>query len=132
MDNSKFAPRDQKIITENEGKTPYELLELGLSEKAYNRLLDIEATANTVKEPIAQKEEAKPAKQESEVVTPNVRAVEEKSKVKHTAPEKYKAQKIAAGSDKVSVLNKRTGKVILMKASFAARLLKNPNEYSLA
>jgi len=129
MDTQKFAPRDQKIITDNEGKSPYELLELGLSEKAYNRLLEIEANANTVKVD-APKQESK-VKQDSEVVKPNVRAVDEKSKVKHTAPEQYKAQKVAAGHDKVNVLNRRTGKVTTMKASFAARLIKNPNEYAI-
>jgi len=33
-----YAPRDEKLIRENEGKTAYELLELGLSNKAFERL----------------------------------------------------------------------------------------------
>jgi hypothetical protein len=38
IDLTQFGTRDAKIIRENEGKTPYELLELGLSNKAYQRL----------------------------------------------------------------------------------------------
>lgn len=38
MDNKAYSPKDAKIIRDNEGKTPYELLELGLSQKAFTRL----------------------------------------------------------------------------------------------
>lgn len=38
IDLTMFGTRDAKIIRENEGKTPYELLQLGLSHKAYTRL----------------------------------------------------------------------------------------------
>lgn len=41
MSDSKITlgNRDAKIMRENEGKTPYELLQLGLSKAAYERLL---------------------------------------------------------------------------------------------
>ncbi len=35
-----FSTKDAKIIRENEGKTPYDLLQLGLSQKGYERLLE--------------------------------------------------------------------------------------------
>lgn len=39
-----FAPKDAKIIRENPDKSPYELMtDFGLSEKAYNRLLEQES-----------------------------------------------------------------------------------------
>lgn len=39
MKTQRFAPKDAKIIREHEGATPDQLLALGLSKKAYQRLL---------------------------------------------------------------------------------------------
>ena len=37
-DTTGYSPKDAKIIRDNEGKSPYELLELGLSQRAFDRL----------------------------------------------------------------------------------------------
>ncbi len=39
MKTRRFAPKDAKIIRENKDASPEELLELGLSKKAYQRLI---------------------------------------------------------------------------------------------
>lgn len=40
MKTKRFAPKDAKLIRENEGASPEQLLDLGLSPKAYQRLVD--------------------------------------------------------------------------------------------
>lgn len=40
MNLKKFSPRDARIIKDNEGKTPDELLALGLSQRGYRRILE--------------------------------------------------------------------------------------------
>lgn len=47
-----MGTRDAKIMRENEGKTPYELLQLGLSKAAYERLMNekVEPTKTVVEE----------------------------------------------------------------------------------
>jgi len=55
MDLSAYAPKDAKLIRDNEGKTAYELLNLGLSQKAYERLTEnreSEITAPKQKAPV--------------------------------------------------------------------------------
>jgi hypothetical protein len=46
MDLTAFAPKDRALIKNNPDKTPYELLALGLSQKAYERLTVDGSTGN--------------------------------------------------------------------------------------
>lgn len=48
MKTQRFAPKDAKITREHEGNTPEQLLELGLSKKAYQRLLAQQETPNDI------------------------------------------------------------------------------------
>lgn len=52
MKTKRFAPKDAKIIRENEGATPDQLLELGLSSKAYHRLVDADNHSAATLQPI--------------------------------------------------------------------------------
>lgn len=48
MDLSKFGPKDKKIITDHPGAEPYTLLmEHGLTQKAYDRLVSMSETQKT-------------------------------------------------------------------------------------
>ena len=139
IDLSNFRPKDAKIIGENEGMQPYDMLALGLSDKAYQRLINKdykELKENESKEsekaapPII---ETKPPmkEQKSNVVQPaSVREVPQ-SKTKLTAPATYKAQKAASKSGTVVVLNVRTGRTTKMSVNAANRLVKQPNLYQI-
>ncbi len=52
MKTQRFAPKDAKIIREHEGATPEQLLELGLSKKAYQRLLAQQESHNNILQPV--------------------------------------------------------------------------------
>lgn len=69
IDLNLYGTRDAKLIRENPNKTPYELLQLGLSHKAYTRLTAEPTGA------IAQAETEQPAEDTSAVV-PSVEALQ--------------------------------------------------------
>lgn len=135
---SGFAPRDAKIIKENEGKSVYELLQLGLSAKAGDRLsaMNYDSESKTSDKEPEQKEEPR-AKQpeplvttvESNVVKPA--SVKQVSKVQVTSPKEYKKQRISSQAGSVLVLNKRTGGKVRMSSNSAQRLLKQPHLYTI-
>ncbi len=52
MKPQRFAPKDAKIIREHEGATPEQLLELGLSKKAYQRLLAQQESPIDILQPV--------------------------------------------------------------------------------
>lgn len=57
MNTKKFSPKDARILKDNEGKTPDELLALGLSQRGYRRLLEdsveVEQTNSTLLQPVS-------------------------------------------------------------------------------
>lgn len=57
MNIKKFSPKDARILKDNEGKTPEELLALGLSQRGYRRLLEdsveVEQTNSTLLQPVS-------------------------------------------------------------------------------
>lgn len=144
IDLTGFAPRDAKLIKDNEGKSIYDLLQLGLSQKAADRLgemnydekkyatkaVTIEVNENA---PIVDKGHSMPyipPVEQSNVVRPSsVKKVEGKTQL--TAPKEYARQKVANLTGSVKVHNKRTGKTNTMSASAAKRLTKNPHLYSI-
>lgn len=122
-DLSMFAPKDAKIIRENEGKTAYELLAMGLSEKAFSRL---EAGASTDKpEGPTETEAVQPSS-----IKKTGAANGDKIKVSHSTPAQYR--QTSSLPEKVRVLNLRTGAVITTNANYAKRLLKTPKSFKLA
>jgi hypothetical protein len=143
IDLTGFAPRDAKLIKDNEGKSIYDLLQLGLSQKAADRLgeinydekqyvkpVTIEVNENA---PIVDKLHSMPyvpQPQESNVVKPSsVKKIEGKTQL--TAPKEYARQKVVNLTGSVKVHNKRTGKTNTMSASAAKRLTKSPHLYSI-
>lgn len=134
---SGFAPRDAKIIKENEGKSVYELLQLGLSAKAGDRLTGMnygsESKASEEHEPKEEPKTKQPeplaATIESNIVKPA--SVKQVPKVQVTSPKEYKQQRISAKAGTVTVLNKRTGGKIQMSANAGQRLLKQPHLYTI-
>lgn len=130
-DLSSFGPKDQKILRENPGKTPYELAELGLTNKAFERLLAGEMPDLETKEEAPEPKSKAPTSTQQENITKpsSVRKVE--NKVQLTAPKDYIHQKVNLKGKQVQVLNKRTGKVVKLSAHAAQRLLKSPQFYQL-
>ena len=141
---SGFAPRDAKVIRENEGKSIYELLQLGISQKAGDRLAEMGYGSDSKKSEVeiivdpkapmrdpGHSSEYKPlaATTDSNIVKPA--SVKQASKVQVTSPKEYKQQRIASKAGTVTVLNKRTGGKIQMSASSAQRLLKQPHLYTI-
>lgn len=134
IDTGTFAPRDAKIIKENEAKTPYELLELGLSEKAYQRMIsgDYKEKKEEPSKETPKQETAQVVQEEkSNIVKPKSVQEVPTSKTKLTAPNVYKAQKVASNVGSVNVYNKRTGSTVKMSVSAANRLAKQPNIYQI-
>lgn len=135
--------RDAKIMRENEGKTPYELLQLGLSKAAYERLLnDKAAPAKDLAEafaaldiPEGESESATP-KQVPAALTPDVvEQVDRKGKKPAAQPRLGRtADQLAAskaGSGQVKLLGP-TGIPQLMSEKQALKMVaRNPNLYKI-
>lgn len=99
-----FSFKDKKIIDSNPDKTPYELLELGLSNKAYEKLLQ---------EPIA-----KPS-------TPELQPVKVAKETITTVPKK--------SGGIVTIFNSVTNRTVSMNSAFAAMLVSSqPKIYRYA
>lgn len=144
IDLKKFSPKDAKLINEHEGKSIYELLQLGISQKAGDRLAEMGYNGNGVEikiDPnaeIVDKEHSSPyvpqlpiAATESNVVKPvAIKPVDRVGKVVHTKPTGYKALP-ALDSDSVRMLNIKSGKTFIASGFAAKRLLKYPKEYKL-
>lgn len=113
-----FAPKDAKIIKQNSDKTPYELLALGISHKAYERLLEQEPT---------------PTKEDNTTVDASM-VENTEGKLQPTKVEKVEYQKATdtkqiskavQNSSSVRVKNIETGKVISTSQYFAKILIRN-------
>lgn len=61
MATTSFSKKDQKIIDDNPGKSPYELVELGLSDKAFQELLAQEGEQKQAPRPSSAPPPAPPA-----------------------------------------------------------------------
>src|SRR4051812_5134390 len=48
MESIRYAPRDAKIIKDNPGKSPYELQALGISDKAFEKLMSQPTTETEI------------------------------------------------------------------------------------
>jgi hypothetical protein len=139
IDVKNFSPKDAKLIRENEGKSIYELLQLGISQKAGDRLAEMGYSESSVTinvDPNAEITDpghsmAYIPLPESNVVKPaTVRPVDKAGKVVHTKPSGYKVLP-ALDSDSVRMVNVKTGKAFVASGFAAKRLLKYPNEYKL-
>ena len=133
--SEQYGNRDAKIIRENEGKTPYELLDLGLSKSAYERLMK-KTEKPTVTEAVSEPKEAvKPEapKPESAALKPDV--VEQTTK----RPAQPKLGRTAAqittalhGKPKQVTIVGPTGIPKLMAQKQAEKLVqRNPNRYQI-
>ncbi len=110
MEYKKFSPRDAKLLKDNEGKTPDELRALGLSERAYRRLL---ADSIAITQPDADTVIIQPVS----VAQVNIHAVE---------PKLYVQNK------RVQLHNKKTGSTVTMGYKAATLLAeKYPAEFEI-
>lgn len=108
MNLKNYSPKDARLIKDNEGKTPDELLALGLSQRGYRRLLeesiDVEQTTGAVLQPLT-------------VEAFNLKAVQ-----------------LSKGEmpRRVNLHNRKSGRVVLMGYKAAVMLAeKYPNEFEL-
>lgn len=70
MKTKRFSPRDAKLIRDNPDKDPDELLELGLSQKAYSRLQEKQ---DEILQPVSITKSAPAQQQKSIVAMSNMR-----------------------------------------------------------
>ncbi len=108
MNLKKFSPKDTRLIKDNEGKTPDELLALGLSQRGYRRMLEdsiaVEHLNGTMLQPVS-------------VETINLKAV--------TLPKGEMPKR-------VNLHNRKSGRIVVMGYKAAAMLAeKYPNEFEL-
>ena len=108
MNLKNFSPKDSRLIKDNEGKTPDELLTLGLSQRGYRRMLEegieVEQSASATLQPIS-------------VEAINLKPV---------------ALSAADRPKRVNLHNKKTGRVVLMGYKAAAMLVeKYPHEFEM-
>lgn len=108
MNTKKFSPKDARLMKNNEGKTPDELLALGLSQRGYRRLLEdgieIEQTNSVLLQPVS------------------VQAVS-------LSPVSISPADIPK---RINLYNKKSGSTVLMGYKAAAMLAeKYPNEFEL-
>lgn len=108
MNLKNYSPKDARLIKDNEGKTPDELLTLGLSQRGYRRMLeesiDVEQTNGTTLQPLS-------------VEAVNLHAV---------------VLKAIDNRRRVNLHNRKSGRVVLMGYKAAAMLAeKYPNEFEL-
>lgn len=108
MNLKNYSPKDARLIRDNEGKTPDELLALGLSQRGYRRLLEdsiaVQQTESNLLQPLS-------------VEAVNLKAV---------------AIPITALPKRINLHNRKSGRVVLMGYKAAAMLTeKYPNEFEL-
>lgn len=108
MNLKNYSPKDARLLKDNEGKTPDELLVLGLSQRGYRRLLEdniaVEQSNSATLQPLS-------------VEAINLHAV-----VLQTADNRKR----------VNLHNRKSGRVVLMGYKAATMLAeKYPNEFEL-
>lgn len=108
MNLKNYSPKDARLIKDNEGKTPDELLAIGLSQRGYRRLLE-----DSIE--IAQSNSATLHPVSVEAV--NLQAV------------KLPSEPLPR---RINLYNKKSGRAVLMGYKAAAMLAeKYPNEFEL-
>ena len=129
MDLSNFSNRDAKIIRDNPTKTPFELVRLGLSPRAFERLLNESKEAIKEEKPPIQ---MPPAKEESEGSDkPKEMQAESVQQVIMNQPNRVNDYRPANSSGQRTVVGP-TGLPQKMNAKRAIQLTtKYPNEYKL-
>lgn len=111
---SNYSNRDKSIMTSNPDSSPEQLLALGLSQKAFDRM-----TEKVAKEPIEVKtEKIKEAEK-----------VEETNIVEVTTQQIKSSKKKVGGKDVVTVTKISNGKAFTMSASAVGVL--DPKEYQI-
>jgi hypothetical protein len=108
MNLKNYSPKDARLIRDNDGKTPDELLDLGLSQRGYRRMLEdniaVKQTENTTLQPLS------------------IEAVN----LKTVAMPKTELPK------RINLHNRKSGRVVFMGYKAAAMLAeKYPNEFEL-
>lgn len=108
MNLKNYPPKDTRLINDNEGKFPDELLALGLSQRGYRRLLEdsieIEQSNSTMLQPL-------------KVEAINLKAI---------------ALPAAQLPRRIRLYNKKSGRAVLMGYKAATMLAeKYPNEFEL-
>jgi len=108
MNMKKFSQKDARLIKDNKGKTPDELLALGLSQQGYRRLLEdgieIEQTNSILLQPVS-----------VQAVSLSPVLISPKDMPK-----------------RINLYNKKSGSTVLMGYKAAAMLAeKYPNEFEL-
>ena len=109
-----YSNRDKSIMTANPDSSPEQLLELGLSQKAFDRM-----TEKVAKEPIEVKTEK----------IKEVENVEEINIVEVTTQQIKSSKKKVGGQDVVTVTKISNGKTFTMSASAVGVL--DPKEYQI-
>lgn len=105
---------DKKIIEDNPGKSAYELFNLGISQKAYDELVEKEAADN------AQKGAPRPVK---------VEKIEMASKPQPQRPQIRPAEAVTTNAQ---LHNKKTGRTVSMARKQAEYLARtSPQEFQL-
>lgn len=113
-----MTAKDQKLIEANPGKTAYQLLELGLSQKGFTELSGMQQTART-----------------APTYTPKNELIPEKVELtaKHIAQPVLMPHVAAINvSDTVQLYNKKTGKTTSIQRVNAQKMArKYPNEFQI-
>lgn len=134
FDLTSFGPKDKKIIKDNPGKELMELASLGLSDKAYTRLTDMQVAY--------EKQNAKQAETPEFQMRDDVAVYEADTSpiikpvtvtptvVKSQPPTRLTSNN--AGQSSVWLYNKTTSNRVYMSRSSAERLVKrNPDNFQI-
>lgn len=135
-----FSFKDKKIIKSNPDKTPYELLELGISQPGYARLVEqyetgkVEESKQTVAPEAVQK--PKVTKEEDTIIAqPKIIKPEEPKKptVQRRLPGTPKTPAKIKLNSRVRLHDKATGKTRYVDAAFAQKLIRGSmsNQYKI-
>lgn len=113
-----FAPRDKKIIKDNPGKTLAELAESGISDKAYERLGQLEQESKKQIAEQLKQQAIQPKKVEPTIVK--------------TAQSPSRLSKNNVGSTSVWLYNQNTGLRQYLSRQAAEKLVRmNPKVYKI-
>lgn len=128
FDLTPFGPKDKKIIKDNPGKDLMELASLGLSDKAYARLTDMQADY--------EKQSARQGKAEPEPEQPTeAETIIKPVAVTSTIVKSQPATRLSSnntGQTSVWLYNNTTQNRVYMSRSAAERLVKrNPTNFKI-
>ena len=116
MELEQFSPADRKKIQDNPDKSPYELLELGLSQKGFEKLLSFN------------EEERKKLEKQEEALKPEV--IEELPEKPEPRKPRLSIPQANQASGQLTVVGP-SGRPRPMAARLAIRLVKEDKRYKL-